>query len=70
MQPWQPGICLLSALDMKIGRLFFTARKQQMIQQDIAAACEAADQAIERLSEITRQGHERRSRHHHLRRND
>ncbi|EAC1497670.1 hypothetical protein ACO2D6_004274 [Escherichia coli] len=66
MLRWQPGATLLSAFDIKIGRLSASVRKQALTESDIARACKAADDAI---SYIMRKDHEKRSRHNHQRRN-
>ncbi|PSG41409.1 hypothetical protein EPU37_11015 [Escherichia coli] len=62
----QPGATLLSAFDIKIGRLSASVRKQTLTESDIARACQKADDAI---SYIMRKDHEKRSRHNHQRRN-
>nr|WP_073450923.1 hypothetical protein [Escherichia coli] len=52
----QPGATLLSAFDIKIGRLSASVRKQTLTESDIARACKAADDLIYR---IMRKDHER-----------
>lgn len=52
---WQPGKCLLSEFDIKIGRLSASVRKATLTQQDIDQSCAAADAIIEKL----RQDHDR-----------
>nr|WP_252514812.1 hypothetical protein [Escherichia coli] len=46
MLRWQPGATLLSAFDIKIGRLSASVRKQTLTESDIARACQKADDAI------------------------
>ncbi len=55
MLRWQPGATLLSAFDIKIGRLSASVRKQTLTESDIARACQKADDAI---SYIMRKDHE------------
>ena len=57
MQPWRPGVCPLTEFDIKIGKLSFSVRKDVLTRNHIAAAVEAADQAI---ADIMRQDHVRR----------
>ncbi len=58
MQPWRPGVCLLTEFDIKIGKLSFSVRKDVLTRNHIAAAVEAADQAIAKI--MMRQDHVRR----------
>ena len=51
MLRWQPGATLLSAFDIKIGRLSASVRKQTLTESDIARACKAADDLIYRIIE-------------------
>jgi hypothetical protein len=46
MQPWRPGVCLLTEFDIKIGKLSFSVRKDVLTRNHIAEAIMAADQAI------------------------
>lgn len=46
---WQPGSCLLSEFDTKIGRLAFSVRNKTLTQHDIDKACSAADEIIKSL---------------------
>ncbi|EAY0927115.1 hypothetical protein AH714_08585 [Salmonella enterica] len=59
MLRWQPGAILLSAFDIKIGRLSASVRKQTLTESAIARACADADDAIERMM---RKDHERPSK--------
>lgn len=46
---WQPGSCLLSEFDTKIGRLAFSVRNKTLTQHDIDKACHDADEIIRAL---------------------
>lgn len=60
MQQWQPGKCLLSDFDLKIGRLSASVRKITLTNDDVTRACRVTDDTIAQMMK-PRKDHEQRT---------
>jgi hypothetical protein len=63
MQLWQPGQQLLTAFDIKLGRLAASVKNTPCDQADIIRACNTADQSIISIMRQD-QDHEDKSRNY------